>query len=203
MIVYIMELVIATKNQNKIIEIKEKFSGLTGLRILSLMDFDDLPEVVEDGSTFEENALKKAKTYSGFTGLTALSDDSGIVIDSLNGDPGVRSARFSGEYATDDDNNNLVLEKLKNIPNEKKTARFVCVIAIAQPDGKTFTAKGTCEGRILRVRKGNNGFGYDPIFFLPGLGKTMAELSIAEKNKISHRALALDEALKILKKIIL
>jgi XTP/dITP diphosphohydrolase len=194
-----MELVIATKNKNKIFEIKEKFSNITGLSILSLTDFHDPPDVIEDGLTFEENALKKAKEYAIFTGLTVLSDDSGLVIDYLSGEPGIRSARFSGENATDEQNNDLVLERLRNIPDDKRTARFVCVIAIALPDGTNYTAKGICEGIISAIKTGKNGFGYDPIFFIPRIGKTMAELSITEKNKVSHRALALDDAREILR----
>lgn len=197
-----MKLVIATTNKNKINEIKEKFSDFSELEIISLSDFKNLPVVVEDGSTFEENALKKARAYSALTGLTVLSDDSGLEIDALNGEPGVFSARYAGEGATDDDNNNLVLEKMRAVPDKKKGARFVCVIAIALPDGGEYTAVGTCEGRIIDKKIGNNGFGYDPIFFIPAPGKTMAELSITEKNKISHRALALDKAKEILRNIL-
>ncbi|MFH0976821.1 MAG: XTP/dITP diphosphatase [Spirochaetota bacterium] len=196
-----MKLVIATKNNNKINEIKQKFSDFTGLEIISLTDFNNLPDILEDGLTFEENAIKKAKAYSRFTGETVLSDDSGLEIDALCGEPGVRSARYSGENASDDENNSLVLVKLKKVPDSKRTARFVCVIAIVQPNGTQYTAKGTCNGIMTDKKAGSNGFGYDPIFYFPDLKKTMAELSLEEKNKISHRAEALTKAKVILKKI--
>ena len=197
-----MKLVIATKNINKIKEIKEKFSDFADLEIGSLSDFDNLPEVIEDGQTFEENALKKAREYSLFTGMPVLSDDSGLVIDALSGEPGVRSARYSGEQASDEENNNLVLKKLKDVPDEKRTARFVCVIAIIIPGNSEYLTRGTCDGRILRSKTGSNGFGYDPVFFVPELGKAMAELTILEKNKISHRAFALDKAKVLLRQIL-
>ena len=197
-----MKLVIATKNINKINEIKEKFSNFGDLGIGSLTDFNNLPEVVEDGQTFEENALKKARVYAAFTGLPVLSDDSGLEIDALFGEPGVRSARYAGENADDDENNDLVLKKLKNVPEDKKNARFICVIAVIMPDKREFLTKGICEGRIIGKKIGKRGFGYDPIFYIPSLGKTMAELTIMEKNKISHRALALDKAKEILNRIL-
>jgi XTP/dITP diphosphohydrolase len=201
-ILYNMKLIIATKNNNKIIEIKEKFSDFTELEIVSLTDFRDLPDVIEDGLTFEANALQKAHAYSQFTGETVLSDDSGLEIDALSGEPGVRSARYSGEKASDRENNNLVLMKLRNVPDNERTARFVCVIAIVQPNGSQYTVKGTCNGIITNKKAGSNGFGYDPIFYLPQLKKTMAELTLEEKNKISHRAEALTKANEILKRII-
>jgi XTP/dITP diphosphohydrolase len=197
-----MKLVIATKNINKIKEIKYKFSDFADLEIVSLLDFSNLPEVIEDGCTFEENALKKAREYSAFTGLPVLSDDSGIEIDALSGEPGVRSARYAGENADDDKNNDLVLEKMKSIPDGKRNAKFVCVIAIILPDKKEYLTKGICDGRIIQKKTGNNGFGYDPVFFIPRLGKTMAELTILEKNRFSHRALALDKTKDILRKIL-
>jgi XTP/dITP diphosphohydrolase len=197
-----MKLVIATKNINKIKEIKEKFSDFSDLEIGSLLDFSNLPEVIEDGCTFEENAIKKAREYSAFTVLPVLSDDSGIEIESLSGEPGIRSARYAGEKADDNKNNDLVLEKMKGVPDGKRNARFVCVIAIILPDKKEYLAKGICEGQIIKKKIGKNGFGYDPIFYIPRVGKTMAELTIMEKNKISHRALALDKAKEILKNIL-
>ncbi len=197
-----MKLVIATKNINKIKEIKDKFSGFADLEIGSLLDFLDIPEVIEDGFTFEENALKKAREYSAFTGMAVLSDDSGLEIDALSGEPGVRSARYAGENAGDDRNNDLVLQRMEKVPEGRRNARFVCVIAIKLPDNNEYITRGTCEGRIIKSKIGGNGFGYDPIFYIPDLEKTMAELSIAEKNRISHRALALDRAKEILKKIL-
>jgi XTP/dITP diphosphohydrolase len=197
-----MKLVIATKNINKIKEIKDKFSDFPDLAIISLLDFNNLPDVIEDGFTFEENALKKAREYSAFTGLPVLSDDSGLEIDALSGAPGVRSARYAGENAGDEENNDLVLRQMSNLPEDKRNARFICVIAIKLPDQKEYLSKGICEGRIIKSRKGSNGFGYDPLFFIPDIGKTMAQLTVAEKNKISHRALALDKVKDILKKIL-
>jgi XTP/dITP diphosphohydrolase len=197
-----MKLVIATKNKNKIKEIKEKFANFADLEIKSLVEFENLPEVVEDGRTFEENALKKAREYALFTGLPVLSDDSGIEIDAFSGEPGVRSARYAGENAGDDENNDLVLDKLKSVPDGKRSARFVCVIAIVLPNRNEYLTRGICEGQIIRMKIGKNGFGYDPVFYIPQLKKTMAELTITEKNKISHRALALDQAKEILKKIL-
>ena len=196
-----MKLVIATKNNNKIKEIEVKFSDISGIEIKSLMYFRNVPTVLEDGFTFKDNALKKARVYSAFTGLTVLSDDSGLEVDSLNGEPGVYSARYSGIDAEDYDNNKLVLEKLKGVPDNRRNARFVCVIAVVQPDGKEYIAEGICKGIITHHEIGSNGFGYDPIFYLPELGKTMAELSVFEKNKISHRAQALEKVKAILANI--
>jgi XTP/dITP diphosphohydrolase len=193
-----MKLVIATKNRNKINEIADKLKGLNGIEFLSLLNYNAPPDVIEDGKTFVENALKKAREISHFTSLPAMADDSGLVIDALNGEPGVLSARYAGGNATDADRNNLVLEKLKNIPRKERSARFICIIAIALPDGEEFFAEGVCEGIIGNEMRGENGFGYDPIFFLPEFNRTMAELTLSEKNKISHRARALDRVKEIL-----
>ncbi len=193
-----MKIVIATGNKNKLKEIKNKFSIIEDLEILSLADFRDPPEVIEDGNTFEENAMKKAREISLFTGLPALSDDSGLVVDALDGKPGVFSARYGGIDSNDEQKSRLILEEMKGVPDNRRNARFVCVIAIAFGDEKIDTAEGICEGVIGHELKGENGFGYDPIFFLPEMNKTMAEISITEKNKISHRAKALDKAQKIL-----
>lgn len=197
-----MKLVIATKNKNKIKEIEVKFSDISGIEIIFLTDFVNVPAVSEDGLSFKDNALKKARAYSKFTGLAVLSDDSGLEVEALNGEPGVFSARYSGIEADDHENNKLVLEKLEGIPDPRRDARFVCAIAIALPDGNEYIAEGTCEGVITHKEIGNNGFGYDPIFYLPEVGKTMAELSVSEKNRKSHRARALDKAKEILLKII-
>ena len=189
-----MKLVIATKNKNKIIEIREKFFILNDLEILSLDDFEDSPDVIEDGATFEENALKKAREISIFAGLPVLADDSGLEIDALKGEPGVYSARFAGKDATDAERNSLILERMKDIPDNKRKARFVCMIAIVLPDGREYLLRGVCEGVIAHKMKGLYGFGYDPIFYLPKIKKTMAELTLVEKNRISHRAKALELA---------
>lgn len=195
-----MNLLLATKNKNKIKEIKDKFSYIKELKILSLEDFESFPDVIEDGRTFEENALKKAKELSLFAGMAVLADDSGLEIDALNGEPGVNSARYAGEGASDDDRNRLVLEKMKDVPAGKRSARFVCVIAIIV-HGKEYLSRGICEGVIASEIKGSNGFGYDPIFYVGNSGRTMAEYTIKEKNKISHRAKALDMAVRSLEQI--
>lgn len=166
-----------------------------GVEVALLPDFQSLPECIEDGATFEENARKKAEHYSLHApGEVVLADDSGIEIDALGGAPGVRSARYAAttEHGNSDDvaNNSLVLDRMKGVPEEKRTARFVCLIAIAR-DGRTFaTFRGQAEGRILRELRGAGGFGYDPMFYFPALGKTFAELSPAEKAEVSHRGQA-------------
>jgi len=197
----IMKLVIATGNKNKILEIKDKFSGADHLEIIPLSEFKDIPEIIEDADSFIGNAIKKARTICGFTGLPSMADDSGLVIDALNGEPGVFSARYGGEGLSDCDRYLLVLEKMKGIPDYDRSARFVCSIAIALPDGREFFSEGSCEGRISLVPCGENGFGYDPVFYLPEYGRTMAELSLNIKNRISHRGKALDHASLIIKKL--
>ena len=192
-----MDLVLATTNQNKIREICQILDG-RNLNIISMNDIPSLPEVEEDGLTFEENARKKALTIAKLTGRLTLADDSGLVVDALNGRPGVHSARYSGEDATPAKNNEKLLHELQDVPAKKRTARFVCVIAIARPSGKMFIAEGRCEGLIARELRGEQGFGYDPLFIVPDREKTFAELGAAEKNKISHRAIALQEAARIL-----
>lgn len=187
-----MKIVIATSNRNKVEEIKKIFSAIKNLEILSLSDLEQIPEIVEDGSTFEENAMKKASTISRYTDLTVMADDSGLEIEALNGAPGVYSARHGGRNLTDCQRNLLILEEMKGHENRK--AKFVCAISIVTPGGKKDTVRGECNGLILHEMRGVNGFGYDPIFYLPGPGMTMAELSMEEKNKISHRANALQKA---------
>jgi len=194
-----MKLVIATGNKNKILEIKQKFSGAEHLEIIKLSEFSDIPEIIEDADTFSGNAIKKARVIRDFTGLPAMADDSGLVIDALYGEPGVFSARYGGVGLSDRDRYLLVLEKMKNTPDHKRSARFVCSIAIALPDGREFFSEGICEGRIAIVPSGENGFGYDPIFYLPEYGRTMAELTLDIKNRISHRGKALDQASLIIK----
>ncbi|MCP4138590.1 MAG: XTP/dITP diphosphatase [bacterium] len=194
-----MKLVIATKNKNKIIEIQNKFAGVEGLELISLNGFENVPDVEENGATFEENALKKAREISQFTNMPVLADDSGIVVDALDGRPGIYSARYGQpEAVTDEDRNRLLLKEMDGVKEEGRTARFVCVIAIAHPGGEEKIARGECEGIIAASLKGDHGFGYDPIFFLPEYGKTMAEIPLEEKNKISHRARALDKAKDLL-----
>ena len=188
-----MKLVIATKNNNKIREIRDRFESFPEIELLSLMDFSDPPDVVEDGSTFMENALKKARQITAFTGLPSLADDSGLEIDALGGEPGVHSARYARGNATDKDRNHLVLDKLRDVPEEERGARFVCVIALSLPHKTEYTVRGECEGIISFKMLGEEGFGYDPIFYLPDFGKTMAQLTLSEKNRISHRGRALEQ----------
>ena len=180
-------LVLATRNRGKIIEINSLLSGLVD-QISSITDFTDFPETVEDGATFEENALKKAREASRFTALPALADDSGLVVDALNGRPGVFSARYAGEGAGDAANNARLVEECLNIPEERRQAAFVCVLAFVTPEGVEKLFSGRVAGRIISEPRGNGGFGYDPFFLVDGFDRSMAELSLAEKNSISHRA---------------
>jgi XTP/dITP diphosphohydrolase len=196
-----MKLVIATGNRHKIREIQEKFSGMEGLILIPLSDFTDPPEVIEDGNSFLENASKKASEIAAFTKMPSMADDSGLVVDALGGRPGILSARYGGESADDTARNLMILEELRGVTPERRTARFVCVIAVAFPDGRVVTTEGTCEGIITEDMKGTRGFGYDPVFFLPEIGKTMAELPLEQKNTISHRAKALEAMREILLKL--
>jgi XTP/dITP diphosphohydrolase len=191
-----MEIVAATKNKHKIQEI-EKITSEFGIHIISRDEvIDPNIEIIEDGETFQENSLKKAVEIMKLCGKTAISDDSGLMVDALDGAPGVISARFAGEDASDSENNEKLLELLKNIPLEKRTAKFVSVITLAYDNGKVIQNNGECRGHIIFEEKGTNGFGYDPMFVPNGFEKTFAELSGEEKNKISHRAKALEELRK-------
>lgn len=192
------KLLIASGNRNKIYEINKLLAGL-GLEIVDMGEYPDLPEVEEDGKTFKDNALKKAGERSIQTGSLTMADDSGIEVDYLKGKPGVYSARYAGLTATDDENNRKLLEELKGVRFEERTARYRAVIALVDPlSGKEYTVEGSCEGIITEHPRGNNGFGYDPYFWLPVYNKTMAELPLEEKNKISHRAEALNGIKEIL-----
>lgn len=183
-------IIFATGNQDKMREIREILADVDA-EVLSLKDLDIHADIVEDGSTFEENALIKAKAICQLTGEVALADDSGLEIDYLNKEPGIYSARYMGEDTSYRIKNANLIERLSGVPDEKRTARFVCAIAAAFPDGRTLTVRGTMEGRIGYEEKGENGFGYDPIFYLPEYGCSSAELSREEKNRISHRGKAL------------
>ena len=182
-------LVVATRNRGKIIEINALLAGLVD-QISSAADFFDFPETVEDGATFEENALKKAREAVRFSGLPALADDSGLVVEALNGRPGVFSARYAGDGAGDAANNARLLEECLNIATEQRQAAFVCLLAFVTPDGVERLFSGTIAGRIISEARGEGGFGYDPLFLVDGFDRSMAELSLAEKNSISHRAQA-------------
>ena len=191
------DLVLATRNPKKVEEIKALLADVP-VRILSLRDFPDVPETPETGATFAENAELKAKAAALATGKPALADDSGLEVDALAGQPGILSNRFAGPEADDRDKYMRVLELMEGIPDEQRIARFRAAVAVATPDGETVVVKGACEGLIAREPKGEYGFGYDPIFYLPELGKTMAELPPEEKNRISHRAKALRAAKSLL-----
>ncbi len=192
-----MNIVLATRNRNKIKEIK-KILGDLKAGISSALDFPGLEEVEEDGATLEENASKKAIIVSRFTQQLAIADDSGLEVDALEGSPGVYSARFAGKDATYDDNNKKLLRLMEYVPPKNRTARFVCIVAIAEKGKVKKIIKGTCEGIIAFEPKGKTGFGYDPLFIIPEYSKTFAELGPEVKNKISHRAKAFLETKRFL-----
>lgn len=188
------KLIFATGNENKMKEIRMILGDLD-YEILSMKEAGISADIVEDGSTFEENAMIKAKAISELANCLVLADDSGLEVDYMDKMPGIMSARWLGEDTSYTVKNAKIIENLNGVPDEKRTARFVCAIAAAFPDGQVITKRGTIEGMIGYEERGSNGFGYDPIFFLPEYGKTTAELSPEEKNKISHRGRAL-EAIK-------
>ena len=183
-------LILATRNQGKIDEFQELFAG-SGVEIKSIKDFGPIPPVVEDGETFEENAYKKAFHTARMLGFPALADDSGLSVEALGGAPGVKSARYAGEEATKEDNNRKLLEAMRDISNRK--AAFECVLAIAVPRGPALIYEARCEGEITAELQGEEGFGYDPLFYYPPLKKTFAQMSRAEKNRVSHRGKAMAE----------
>ena len=190
-----MKLIIASNNKHKIIEIKQ-ILGRYFDDIVSLNEAGIDHETIEDGQTFLENANKKATEIAEISGCFSIADDSGLCVDALGGEPGIYSARYCGHHGDDEANNDLLIEKLANEPN--KSAHYTCAIVLAAPDGKTFSAEDYMQGEIILKRQGSNGFGYDPIFFLPEYNKTVAEISPEEKNKISHRAKALLKLLNVL-----
>ena len=185
-----MKLIFATGNENKMREIREILAG-RGYEVLSMKEAGIDVDVVEDGKTFAENALIKARAISKIAGELVLADDSGLEIDALGGEPGIYSARYMGHETSYTEKNNNLISRLEGVPDEKRTARFVCAMAAVFPDGREETVVGTMEGRIGYEIAGENGFGYDPIFYLPEYGKTSAEISPEEKNAISHRGKAL------------
>ena len=187
-------IVVASTNPGKVAELSAMLAG--DIEWLALSDFDDITEVIEDGKTFAENARKKALGYARQTNLWTIADDSGLLVDALNAAPGIRSARFSGEKTSDrklldHKNSAKVLELLKNTPEEKRTARFVCHLCLADTDEILIETKGFLEGAIVFKEAGENGFGYDPIVYVPKMGKTVAQLTTEEKNSISHRSNAI------------
>lgn len=185
-----MRLVAATRNRGKVREISEALSGL-GVELIPFDELPDPPQIEEEGETYEENAAHKALTVARHTGLPAVADDSGLEVEALGGAPGVRSARFAGEKASDEERIAKLLKLLEGLPLKRRRARFVCVIALATPDGRVELFRGECYGYIAEEPKGKGGFGYDPVFLVPEYGKTFAELGLEVKNRISHRARAL------------
>jgi XTP/dITP diphosphohydrolase len=192
-----MRLLIATHNRGKLIEYQEMLDD--HFELVTLDDVGIRDDVDETGATLAENARLKALTYARTSNLLTLADDSGLEVDALGGEPGVYSKRYAGENKSDAERNVFLLKKLRDVPRGKRSARFRCAIAIATPNGKLWETDGACEGEIMFEPRGTNGFGYDPIFQVAERGVRMAELSTAEKNKISHRARAAEKARKILK----
>lgn len=184
------KLIFATGNEHKLVEIRAIMAD-TDYEVISMREAGFDGDIVEDGTTFEENALIKARTIAKETGMLTLADDSGLVIDYLNGEPGIYSARYLGEDTPHSQKNADLLRRLEGVPDEKRSARFVCAVAAVFPDGREEVVRGVMEGRIAYEIAGANGFGYDPIFFLPQYGCTSAELSPEDKNAISHRGNAL------------
>jgi XTP/dITP diphosphohydrolase len=188
-----MLLVVASRNPDKLVELCHALAGLD-LEIRSAAEFPEVPEVAETGSTLEENALLKARAIHEATGALALADDTGLEVDALGGAPGVASARFAGPEQSYARNVEKLLTLMERVPDERRHARFRTVIALRFPEGREEVVEGVCEGTILRERRGGGGFGYDPLFFVPPLGKTFAELTLEEKNRVSHRGRAMRKA---------
>jgi XTP/dITP diphosphohydrolase len=182
-------LLVATTNAGKVREFAQLLGDLP-IDFKSLADFSGVPEITEDGATYESNALHKALTLARWSGCAALADDSGLEVDALAGAPGVHSARYAGTAQDSAANIAKLLAALQAVPLRQRTARFCCVIAVARPDGATLTSEGCCEGRILDGPRGSGGFGYDPVFLYPALGQTFAEIPAEVKNRLSHRARA-------------
>jgi len=191
--------IVATRNPGKVREIRQILKGL-GLRIYALDDFGDIPEAKEDGRTFSENALRKGRYYSKIFLKPVITDDSGLEVDILNGLPGVYSARYAGEKASSRENNQKLLLEMKGVPLSKRGARFKCAIAVVSPGGREALAEGSCRGRIGLKEVGKKGFGYDPLFILPRSKRTMAQLTLEEKNRVSHRGKALRKLRRIISK---
>ena len=193
-----LEVIVASRNRGKVGEIATYLKD-ENILIYSLNDFPSLEEAKEDGKSFRENALKKARCVADSTGRLAVADDSGLEVDALKGKPGVHSARFAGEKATDDENNAKLLEALKGVPRKKRGASFRCALALVAPSGEEVIIEEECSGTILSQKRGDKGFGYDPLFFFPPLDKTFAELTREEKNRISHRGKALARLKEVLR----
>lgn len=199
-----IELLVGTTNQGKFAEVQGYLAKLP-LKIRSLKSLGHWPTVVEDGATFEENALKKARTLAEYSGCVTLADDSGLEVDALNGAPGIYSARYCGQDGDDARNNEKLLRELNGVLEQERTARFVCVLALCVPESgglKDWTVRESCEGRIDFGLKGNNGFGYDPLFFYPPLGKTFGEIDRETKATVSHRGKALKKLVEMLPRLV-
>lgn len=184
--------VLASRNRGKVREVAELLEP-HGLEILSLADFENVPEIVEDGSTFGENAAKKAREVAGFLSRWTIGEDSGLMVDALDGAPGVYSARFAGEDATDEQNNEKLMAELAGVSDERRTARYICHVAVADPQGEIrLQEEASCRGRITHEPRGTNGFGYDPYFLIPECHRTFGELAPVVKQHLSHRARAFE-----------
>lgn len=192
-----MEIVLATKNRGKVREVKDLLKNMK-IGVSSLFDFPEIPQAEETGRSYRENAGLKASFLASKINKITLADDSGLEVDALDGKPGIHSARFINEEFSDEERNRELLKLLKEIPPSKRTARFRCVIAIAKPAGEIIFCEGICEGVISKSIRGEKGFGYDPVFYVPGYHKTFAEMDMLLKNKISHRGIALHKAKKVL-----
>ena len=192
-----MQLLVATRNRNKVAEIRAMLKDAE-FDVLSATTVRGLPEVVEDAGTIRENAIKKAVETAKAAGMLTIADDSGLEVDALGGEPGVRSARFAGEKATYHENNKKLMKLLESVPSGKRAARFRCVVAIADATGLIDTVEGICNGMLIEAERGGGGFGYDPLFIPDGQVKTFAELSPDVKNRISHRAKAIQKAWAVL-----
>jgi len=200
----VIKLLVATTNPGKFAEVKDFLRQLP-LEVLSLSDLATWPKIIEDGATFEENALKKARSLAEYSGYLTLADDSGLEVDALNGAPGIYSARYCGEEGNDKKNNEKLMHELREISEEKRTGRFVCALALCAPKShgmKEWTVRDSCEGRISFELKGENGFGYDPLFFYPSLGKTFGEIDRAIKATVSHRGKALKKLAEMLPSLV-
>ena len=195
-----MKLLVATGNQGKLKEIRSLLEG-SPIEIVGLGQLVDPPEVIEDGDTFTANARKKSQEMAQFSGYLTLADDSGLVVDALDGAPGVYSARYAGEQGDDAANNIKLLDELQEVNDEKRQAAFHCVVALAWPDGRCEAYDGQVSGLIMRKERGTGGFGYDPLFMVPEYGKTMAELPLEIKNRISHRGTALRKVIPLLQEL--
>lgn len=195
------QVIVATKNAGKAKEFEHIFNQYNVV-VKSLLDFEGIEEIVEDGQTFEENALIKARAIAKQFNQVVIADDSGLEVDALDGRPGVYSARYAGEGRNDQENIEKVLSELEGVPTQNRSARFVCALALVTPEGQEAVVRGTCEGQILSECVGSEGFGYDPIFYLPQLGKTMAQIPKSQKNVLSHRAEAFKKLQDILMKLV-